>query len=256
MGSNDTADYVTLSPPSPGTAPLALYGVERPTPRDRPWVFANFVAGLDGAVAVDGRVGPLTSPADQHLFHHLRSFADVVLVGAGTVRAEGYGPVRTDPLHERARTERGQSPVAPVAVVTASLQLDRSKRLFTDAAARTIVICPGSADAQRRADLEEVADVLVAGDDRVDLGDALRQLHAHGARTVLCEGGPALLAELLEADLLDELCLTLAPVTGGDPLGLVGDDAAGLTRFRLQHVIRHDDELYLRYLAPGRDHDG
>ena len=102
--------------------------------------------------------------------------------------------------------------------------------------------------------LPAVGALRLAGEDRVDLTDALRQLHDDGARTVLCEGGPALIAELLEADLLDELCLTLAPMTGGDPLGLVGgDERPGLTRFHLQHVIRCDDELYLRYLAPGRD---
>lgn len=244
--------YRTLLPTDFSGDPFELYDVERSPPPGRPWVLANFVAGLDGAVAVDGRVGPLTSPSDQQLFHHLRGLADVVLVGAGTVRAERYGPARTDARLEAVRTERGQEPVPPIAVVSASLTFDLGSRFFTEARARPIVVCPSASDPERRAQLAERAEVLVAGGQDVDLDGALRTLHDRGVRTVLCEGGPALLAELLEAGLLDELCLTVAPVTGGDALRLVGGDARpALTGFTLQHVVAHDHELYLRYLIQG-----
>jgi riboflavin biosynthesis pyrimidine reductase len=213
-------------------------------------VLANFVAGLDGAVAVDGRVGPLTSPADQRVFHHLRSLADVVLVGAGTVRAERYGPARPTDEQRAAREARGQVPVPPIAVVSRSLRFDLDGRFFTAAEARPLVVCPAVAAGIASAELTERADLLVAGDETVDLAVALRQLGSSGARIVLCEGGPALVAELLAGDLLDELCLTLAPLTGGDPLRLVGGETATPLRgFELAHVLTHGDEVYLRYLT-------
>jgi riboflavin biosynthesis pyrimidine reductase len=240
-----------------GGDPLIGYAAERPTPADRPWVLANFVAGLDGSVAVDGRVGPLTSPADQRVFHHLRSFADLVMVGAGTVRAEGYEPARSTAQQRAARLARGQSPVPPIAVISASLRLDVGARFFTATDARPMVICPAAADPAARQRLSEHADILCAGDRQVDLGLALRRLRTSGVHTVLCEGGPAVIAELLAADLLDELCLTIAPLMGGDSLRLVGDRAATpLVAFELAHVLSHDSELYLRYVRHRANPDG
>jgi riboflavin biosynthesis pyrimidine reductase len=250
------ADYTTLLPADRAGDPLQLYAAQRPTPPERPWVLANFVAGLDGAVAVDGRVGPLTSPADQRVFHHLRSLADLILVGAGTVRAERYGPARPTAEQRVARQERGQQPVPRIAVVSASLRFDLDAPLFTAAEVRPLVVCPDSSDPGRRERLSEHADVLVVGGDAVDLGAGLRKLRAGGVETVLCEGGPALVSELLEGGLLDELCLTVAPLTGGDALRLVGDSRTPLTEFELVHVVRHDDELYLRYLTRGGGRHG
>lgn len=260
MTAGTTSGYLELFPATVGASggdPLARYGAERPTPGDRPWVLANFVAGLDGSVAVDGRVGPLTSPADQHVFHHLRGFADLVLVGAGTVRAEGYEPARSTARQRAARIARGQSPVPPIAVISASLRLDVGTRFFSAADARPMVICPQAADPAARQRLSGHADILCVGDRVVDLRLALRTLRSRGMRTVLCEGGPAVIAELLAADLLDELCLTVAPLMGGDPLRLVGDRTpTPLVGFGLAHVLSHDSELYLRYLRRRADQDG
>lgn len=251
------ADFITLLPRDHDGDALALYSAERPSPRGRPWVLANFVAGLDGAVAVDGRVGPLTSPTDQTVFHHIRSLADVILVGAGTVRAERYGPARPTSEQREARSRRGQEPVPPIAVVSASLRLDLDAPFFQAAEVTPIVVCPASSDPDRRHALAARAEVLVAGEDVVDLAATLQQLQARGCRRVLCEGGPALVGELLEAGLLDELCLTVAPLTGGDPLRLVGGDTSPpLTRFELVHVIGCGDELYLRYLTRAGAGDG
>ena len=247
-----TGYYETLHPADHVGDPLALYAAARQAPAGRPWVMSNFVAGLDGAVAVDGRVGPLTSPADQRVFHHLRGLADVVLVGAGTVRAEGYGPIRPSAEQRDQRRGRGQQPVPPVAVVSASLALDVEAAFFTAAETRPMVICPAAADPGRRDRLAAHADVLVAGEDQVDLGQALGELRGRHGDLVLCEGGPALVGELLTAGLLDELCLTLSPLTGGDPLRLVGGGTRPpLTECELVHVLRHEDELYLRYLTRG-----
>jgi riboflavin biosynthesis pyrimidine reductase len=242
--------------PSTGDADVAatyLDAARRPPP-GRPWVLANFVAGLDGAVAVGGRVGPLSNPADKALFKLLRTAADVILVGAGTVRAEGYGPARVPPERREERRARGQAEVPAIAVVTATLQLDWSSPLFAAAEARPIVVTARAADSEAVRRAAEVADVIVAGDDRVDLAAALGALAERGTSVVLTEGGPTLLAGLLDLGLLDELCLTLAPFVGGDPGGIVADGAlADLVGFRLGSVLEEDGHLYLRYLRGG-DH--
>ncbi len=213
---------------------LAVYDdAARPT---RPWVLANMVAGVDGSVAIDGRTKEMSSEADRALFHHLRTLADVILVGAGTIRDENYGPHRP---------KDGSAP-NPIAVVTNSVQLDLTSPFFTEAVARPIILTSERApqDAVRRA--REVADVRIVGADRVDVGLAVDSLGG----VILCEGGPSLLAEVLLADRLDELCLTLAPVAGGDPGRIVADTLSGhLVRFTLGSVVEGDGDVFLRYLA-------
>lgn len=225
--------------------------VDRRPVDDRPWVLGNMVAGLDGSAAVHGRVGALSSPTDQHLFRMLRSLADLVLVGAATVRQEHYGPAR---LPDDVRAEReaaGRLPVPRIAVVTRSLDLDLDGRLFTEAdhAARPMVLTCGSADEVRRAEVAEVADVVVVGEQTVELGEALRHLHREqGVEVVLTEGGPALLGQLVHTGLLDELCLTLSPKMGGDALPVAVSTATSeLVGLRLGHVLEEDGTLFLRY---------
>jgi riboflavin biosynthesis pyrimidine reductase len=209
---------------------------------------ANMVAGLDGTAAVAGRVGVLSVPADAELFRSLRALADVVLVGAQTVRAEGYGPVQLphDALAERIAAGRPGTP--RIAVVSRSLQLDWDSALFTAADQATIVITCGAADPGTLERARRAAHVIVAGDERVEIADALRQLRALGVDVVLCEGGPTLLGILASDGLLDELCLTLAPVMGGDPLPIAVTPAGGhLSGFVLRHVAKDEDTLFLRY---------
>jgi riboflavin biosynthesis pyrimidine reductase len=201
-------------------------------------VRANFVSSLDGAVTISGKSEGLSSDGDRALFHLLRTMADVVLVGAGTVRTENYGG---------ARPVDGQAP--PIAVVSRSLDLDVSARLFTDTTVRPIVItCAASPDVPRDR-LRTVADVVVAGDTDVDLPAALDVLADRGLRRVLCEGGPRLLGSLASAQLLDELCLTLSPVIAG---GTAGRIVAGylpevVEPMHLLHVLEGDGHLFLRY---------
>lgn len=266
-----TPPFTGHRPPAQGRDPLDAYRRQpRPAPRDhpshpadpspptRPWVLTNFVAGLDGAVTIDGRVDGLSSPDDQTVFHLLRSLADVVLVGAGTFRAEPYAPFRLSPAEREERTAHGRPPVPHLAVVSRSLQLDWERSAFTDSAVRPLVITSGASDPRARARAERVADVEVTGREHVDVGEALGRLHARGHRVVLCEGGPSLLSELVADDLLDELCLTLAPLVGGDPSRVLADEPrVPLTRFALTQVMTAGDELYLRYLRdPDTARDG
>jgi riboflavin biosynthesis pyrimidine reductase len=208
------------------------------------------VAGLDGTAAVGGRVGSLSTAPDQALFRRMRQIADIVLVGAETVRREGYGSVRLDEEAQEQRRRLGQSATPPLALVSRSLAFDWTAKVFADAPddARTHLITCEAADPGRRAEAEQHAEVIVAGDDRVEPSAAMRALADLGRRVVLCEGGPTWLGELVAADRLDELCLSVAPLMGGDPLPVsVTPPGAGLAQFELKGTMVEDDTLFLRY---------
>jgi riboflavin biosynthesis pyrimidine reductase len=223
----------------------ALY--EFPGPR---WLRANMVASADGAGFLEGRTAALSTPADMRLFGLLRVLADVVLVGAGTARAEEYKPARRRPSLEDLRA--GRPPTVPIAVVSRKLDLDFAAPLFTDAPpdARTIVItCAGSPDDQRAA-AARVADVIVAGETAVDLEEAVAALRDRGLGQVLCEGGPHLLGQLAAEGLLDELCLTVTPVLAGPgPTRVVAGAPFPARPMTLAHVLTDDGELFCRYVA-------
>jgi riboflavin biosynthesis pyrimidine reductase len=233
--------------------------VDRSEPLHECWVTGHMVAGLDGTASVDGRVGSLSTTPDQELFRRMRQIADIVLVGAETVRREGYGPVRLDEGAQAQRRRRGKSPTPPLAVVSRSLAFDWTARVFADAPgdARTHVITCEAADPERRVEAEEFAEVIVAGDDRVEPAAAMQALAELGSRVVLCEGGPTWLGNLVAADRLDELCLSIAPLMGGDPLPVsVTPPGAGLARFELKGAMEEDDTLFLRYERSRGDRRG
>jgi riboflavin biosynthesis pyrimidine reductase len=236
---------------------LAPYlAVDRSRVRHECWVTGHMVAGLDGTAAVGGRVGSLSGTADQALFRRMRQIADVVMVGAETVRREGYGPVRLTDEAQAQRLREGRTPTPPLAVVSRSLVLDWTAPVFAEApeGARTCVVTCAAADPVLRARAAEVATVIVAGEDRVEPAAALQALAELGLRVVLCEGGPTWLGELVAADRLDELCLSLSPVMGGDPLPVsVTPSGAGLAAFELRGAMTEDDALFLRYERPARE---
>jgi len=219
---------------------------------DRPSVRLNMIASLDGAAALKTRSAGLGGPVDKAIFACLRSLADVILVGAATVRAEGYGPARLDDSAQKQRRQWGLDPVPPIAVLTRSCRLDWVSPFFVDAEQRPIVITATSAAATDRDRAAEVAHVIVAGDDGVDLGRARRSLGELGHDNVLAEGGPGVAAQLAGANLLDEVCLTLSPllVSGDARRILDGDPLDRPTRLELGHVLTADGYLFLRYRRP------
>jgi riboflavin biosynthesis pyrimidine reductase len=217
--------------------------------RDQPWLLANMISSVDGAATVEGRSGALGGPADQAVFKSLRGVADVVLVGAGTVRAERYGPPKLEPSVIARRTEAGRDPLPRIAMVSGSLDIDPSLPVFADPALRPLVITHARHDAARRAELDEVADVWEVGNDTVDLAETIRRFAAAGAGVVLCEGGPSLLGQLHVADLVDEWCVTLGPVAvAGASRRIATTATPEVRRLTLDRMWEDDGLLFLRYL--------
>jgi len=240
--------------PDPVGALGRLYAY--PDAAGQPWVRANMVASADGAVALAGRSGGLSGPADRLVFTVLRSLADVILVGAGTARAERYRPVRPAELQAELRSPDASPP--PIAVVTRALDLDAGPGGLLAAypgRAPTIVLTTQAAPPQRRAAAGRTAEVVVAGDDTVTATAAIAALAGRGYRRILAEGGPGLLGQLTAAGLLDELCLTYSPVLAGGPGGrIVTGQADGQpAQLRLAHVLEDNGYLLCRYLRRGSD---
>lgn len=218
--------------------------VDRAGPRVR----VNFIASLDGAATVDGLSGGLNNADDKMVFETLRLLTDVILVGAGTVRTEGYGGIRLSADDAAWRVRAGLAAQPPLAVVSGRLDLDPGHPLFAEAATRPIVLTHAAAPADRRAALAEVADVIVCGTEEVDARRVVAALAERGLPQILCEGGPHLFGSLVEADIVDELCLSLSPVLEGGLAGriAVGDTVAARA-MELLHVLRAGDMLFLRY---------
>lgn len=205
----------------------AAYDVQRPMPDGRPWVMLCMVSSLDGSTVVESTSRGLSNPTDQALLLLLRTFADVILVGAATVREERYGPPRGE--HQR------------IAVVSRSGDLDYTSRLF--ASGKGMVVLPEDAP-------EVPVESVRAGVGEVDLPAALAEMGRRwGTRVVQAEGGSTLNGLLASADLIDELNLTISPqVAGGEGPRLTAGAVPVAQRMSLAHVIEDDGFLFTRYV--------
>jgi riboflavin biosynthesis pyrimidine reductase len=222
---------------------------------DGRWLRANMVSSADGAATLDGASAGLSSDTDRRVFALLRTLSDVILVGAATARAERYKPARTRELWRDLRGGRALTP--PIAVVTRQLDLDPDSPLITAAPpdARTIVITTAKAPRDVRAAIEPHADVVIAGQETIDFEAAVNALAERGLRRILAEVGPRLLAQLLEAGLLDELCLTIGPLLAGPGAGRIVAGTGPATApvpLNLAHVLADDGFLLCRYTR--KDH--
>ncbi|MGQ0844239.1 MAG: dihydrofolate reductase family protein [Sporichthyaceae bacterium] len=229
-------------------------------PADPPggwWLRANMVSTLDGAaIAPDGLTRNISSANDRALMGTLRALSDVLIVGVGTAESEGYGPERPRSEYAALRAANGQAPAPVTAVTSAKLDLDLTGPLFAaDVSPRTILLTTSSAPPDRLAAAREVADVAIVGDHTVDPAAAVAALVERGHSRLLCEGGPRLLASVLAAGVLDEMCLTLsATMLAGDAFRiLAGPALPNPPRMTVGHVLSDGTDLYLRYLrTPGR----
>ena len=252
--------------PAPVTGALtdpeltALYGRSA-----RPHLRVNFVASADGAVTLDGYSAGLSGEPDKRVFGLLRMLCDALVVAAGTLRHEGYRAVRLSPERRAWRRERGLAEFPTLVVVSGSLDLDPAQAAFADAPVQPIVLT--HADAVPPPGLTDVAYLVrcgpapvtctdrvdasgrVDGSGRVDLAVGLAELRRRGLDQLLCEGGPHLFGALTAADLVDELCLTVAPLLAGAGPGRITAGDAGVPRHQpLRHVlVAADGVLMLRY---------
>lgn len=211
-------------------------------------VRGNMVTSLDGAVSADGRSKAISGPPDLFMFGVLRSLADVVVVGAGTARTEGYGPGRARKEYAHLREAANQSVAPAIALVTRSANLNPDSPVFTDALVRTLVITCEAAPPDNRKALSEVADVIVSGDAAVDLPSAFEQLRRRSLTKVLTEGGPHLLGDVSAFGLLDELALSVSPtIAGGDAGRIVQTDAVLLQQMSLKGLLEDSGFLFALY---------
>jgi len=226
----------------------ALYAVpDRTTPRVR----VNVVTSLDGAVDVDGHSEGLSSAGDKRVFRLLRAECDAVLVGAGTLRTEDYRPLRLDAERRARRRAAGLTEVPVLVVVSGQLAIDPAHPALNAAPVRPVVVTAASAPAARRSALTPVADLVVTDGPTVDIAAALDALAARGLPQVLSEGGPVLLGALQAAGRVDELCLTVSPLSAGPGARRITVGAPTPPRsMRLQHVVEDGGALLLRYGRP------
>jgi riboflavin biosynthesis pyrimidine reductase len=229
-----------------------LFAAYAPPDRTRTRVRLNFVESADGAATLEGRSGPLGGEGDRDLMQVLRAMADVIVVGAGTVRVEGYGGVDVGDADSAWREQAGLSPQPAFAVVSGALRLAPDDPVFADTPQRPVVVTTTHARASRREALEPVADVIDCGEGReVDLAAMLDAFAQRGWTQILCEGGPHLFGALLDAGLVDEVCITLAPRFVGGSAGRIARGAGELDRrFELGHALTDDEGfVYLRYIS-------
>jgi riboflavin biosynthesis pyrimidine reductase len=210
-------------------------------------VRVNFISSVDGAATSDGLSGGLSTPGDKRYFELLRRVCDVVVVGAGTVRAEGYGPIRVSAASAEWRTARGMPPHPSFAIVSGQLDLDPRSRIFTDAPVRPILVTTSHAKGAER--FAPVADILVAGGGKHIAPEAmLVGLRERNLTHVLCEGGPSLFGYFLDADIVDELCLTISPSLEVGDAPRISSGPAVSRALRLDQVHKSGDSLFLHYV--------
>ncbi len=231
-----------------------------PVPGGRSWVRTNFVSTLDGAAqGADGRTGSINTASDRRVFALQRAHADVVLVGAGTVRTEHYRAVDLPGELRRLRARLGLEPMPTLAVVTRTGDVPALSTAADGRPGGPVLIMVVRRPGEPAADVAATtgAEVVHLQADEDDAAATIIDtLARRGLRRVLCEGGPRLNQALQQADLVDDICLTLSPLVVG---GSAVRSASGVDlhrTFRLGHVISADDDaLLLRYLRAGIDEE-
>lgn len=212
---------------------------------DRPYLVLNFATTLDGRAAISGKSGPIGSQTDTELLQRLRTRVDAVMIGAGTMRAERYGRIVSDPdlRADRERSGLAQDPLA--VIVSNRLRLPWDAGLFTDGGGQVVVFTASEEDPPETS----TPVTVVRHPDGVDLAGALGSLLTeHGIKSVLCEGGPTLHGRLREDGLADELFLTIAPkIAGGEGPRILEGALPDIDQVELAWLLESEGELFARY---------
>ena len=218
----------------------------------RPYVVANMVTTADGRAALGGRTKPLSSDADRELFHRLREQVDAVMVGVSTIALENYGPLVRDAERRERRHAAGLEPVPLAVTASRSLELPVDAPLFADPDQPVVVLTNSGRPAPAAPGLV----VERQAGETLDLSLGMATLRErYGVRALLMEGGPTLLAAMIEARLVDELFLSLAPVLAGDTgePSILGGSVGDPVSLKLLSALHDDGHLFLRYdLNPSR----
>ena len=238
----------SLADPSP-VDPLALFMSDQRSLPDRPWVMLNMISSLDGGTAVSGKSSDLGDDDDKAMFQAIRAVPDVILVGAATVTAENYQPVRLDDERRRLRADRGQSESPTLAIVTGRFSVDPEARVFSDPHHKPLVITGTTVNPAKLVLFGDAGDVAFLD----DLSPSGILDHLGAASVVLLEGGPSLNGQFASAGLIDEINLTIAPVVlSGDSKRIVAgptlDPPFGM---EIDRVLAGDSALFVRFLRKG-----
>jgi riboflavin-specific deaminase-like protein len=241
-----------LPDPGPTTVEQQLSGLDLVDLdyADRPYLVVNFAVTIDGRAAIEGRSGPIGSRTDMEMLQLLRTRVDAVMIGAGTMRAEGYGRIVSDPVL-RARRERIGLPHDPLAVIVSGrLDLPWDAPLFTDGGGRVVIFTTSEVEPPPT---ETPLRVVRHEGIHVDLVEALRYLRVErGIRALLCEGGPGLHSELQSLELVDELFVTLAAkLAGGPEPRMIEGELPRRSEWELAWLLEEQSELFARYRRAG-----
>ncbi len=242
-----------VAPGSPDDVIRAVLDENRNPPGERPWLFVNMVASIDGATATDGTSGGLGAEGDRLIFRGLRSSADIILVGGQTVRDEQYRPPQAHIAAKHTRAQREQSERPRLAVISGSLRFDR-ELTFLDDDPPPIIFHPLDVDRARVDELAQRADLVPIAsadrDGRLSMSAIVDELGSRGVSRVLCEGGPSINGQLVTEGLVDEWNLTLAPLLlgGNSPRAAVGALPEGPPPgMQLRRVWTDDGYLFCRW---------
>jgi riboflavin-specific deaminase-like protein len=235
--------------PEPGRTSVAeLLRGYRPweAPHDeRPHLAMNFVTTVDGRAAIFGRSGPIGSDVDTEMLQRLRTRVDAVMIGAGTMRAERYGRMVSDPELRAEREAEGLEADPLAVIISGRLDLPWDAGLFTAGTGEVLIFTASEADPPETATPVEV----VRHEDHVDPVEAMRHLRQErDVRAVLSEGGPGLHGEMQANGLVDDLFLTTAPkLAGGEAIRILEGALLEVAELELVWLLEADGELFARY---------
>jgi riboflavin biosynthesis pyrimidine reductase len=240
--------------PQTGALAVSDLPVSYPWPDRARWLRAMMVTTLDGALAgSDGRSRSISSGGDRQVFSAVRRFADVVLIGANTFRAERYRPMTAKADDASIRAGLGLAPAPVVAILSGSLDLPWEEPIFAESTIRPIVVTTEAADPERLSTAAGHADLLVLPGSDLDLPAMIDRLEQRGLRRILCEGGARLLSTIAQLDLLDEVDLSIAPLMACGGQVVTGSPVALPRRFELAQVVADTDGfLFNRYVRSAR----